>query len=278
MEVAYLGPAGSFSSLAVNFLVPTALKVPQSSLQTVMASQADYFVVPVENSLEGSVLPLLDLIVKKCPPIQAELILPIKQQLLIQPHFLSHWQQAKKIYSHPQALAQVQPFIERYLPNSQSVPLDSTTAGANWLLEHPQENSVAVGSIEAAKEFGLAIAQKNIQSNEQNATRFWLLGETTPQRRASLQHKASLIIDLAQDQPGSLHQILAFFAQQQLNLTKIESRPKKTCLGEYYFLIDVQIPQDPQAFPRCLKALTREGINYRHLGTYPVYHVSSIVS
>lgn len=278
MKVAYLGPKGSFSNLAATYLLPQAESIPYDSLEQIMTSSADYLLVPVENSLEGSVLPLVDLILQNCPPIQAELVLPIKQQLLVQPKFKAQWQQAVKIYSHHQALAQAQPFINQYLPKIQQVPTPSTTVGVQQVVQQPQEILLAVGSTAAAAEYGLAIAQKNIQTNDANATRFWLLGTHAYQPELPVrQNKASLIIDLKQDQPGALHQILAIFAQHKINLTKIESRPKKTRLGEYYFLIDAELPFDPVPFTACLKRFDQQQVIYRFLGSYQLYSPDSSI-
>ncbi|WP_137663890.1 prephenate dehydratase [Enterococcus hulanensis] len=275
MKVGYLGPRGSFTySAAANFFNENVL-LPYDSLTALLEEQRkgalDYCVVPIENTIEGSVLPTLDLIFQTLPTIQAEIVLPIQQQLMVHPAHADSWQDTELICSHQQALAQSQVFLMNHFPTVDIEQIGSTAQGAQKVADNPEKRYAAIGSRDAAKQFGLTIVQENIQSISENETRFWVLGEQPV--AGNLPHgknKATVLFDLASDHPGALYQGLAIFAAEDINLTKIESRTQKTKLGEYFFIIDLETPAK-EKLNKVLLQLKEQNFAVTLIGDYPTY-------
>ena len=275
MKVGYLGPRGSFTySAAANFFNENVL-LPYDSLTALLEEQRkgalDYCVVPIENTIEGSVLPTLDLIFQTLPTIQAEIVLPIQQQLMVHPAHADSWQDTELICSHQQALAQSQVFLMNHFPTVDIEQIGSTAQGAQKVADNPDKRYAAIGSRDAAKQFGLTIVQENIQSISENETRFWVLGEQPV--AGNLPHgknKATVLFDLASDHPGALYQGLAIFAAEDINLTKIESRTQKTKLGEYFFIIDLETPTK-EKLNKVLLQLKEQNFAVTLIGDYPTY-------
>lgn len=275
MKVGYLGPRGSFTySAAANFFNENVL-LPYDSLTALLEEQRkgalDYCVVPIENTIEGSVLPTLDLIFQTLPTIQAEIVLPIQQQLMVHPAHADSWQKTELICSHQQALAQSQVFLMNHFPTVDIEQIGSTAQGAQKVADNPDKRYAAIGSRDAAKQFGLTIVQENIQSISENETRFWVLGEQPV--AGNLPHgknKATVLFDLASDHPGALYQGLAIFAAEDINLTKIESRTQKTKLGEYFFIIDLETPAK-EKLNKVLLQLKEQNFAVTLIGDYPTY-------
>ncbi|MFC4771531.1 prephenate dehydratase [Enterococcus hermanniensis] len=275
MGVGYLGPKGSFTYAAAHQFFSTEILIPYESLTSLLEAQRrqeiDHCVVPIENAIEGSVLPTLDLIFKTLPIIQAEIVLPIQQQLMVHPVHQADWEKTKLICSHQQALAQSQNFILEHFPTVDIEQTGSTALGAQKVAEHPEENYAAIGSREAAAQFGLVIVQEDIQSIETNETRFWVLGDQPIQSNLILEkRKATILFDLAHDHPGALYKGLAVFAEEKINLTKIESRTRKTKLGEYFFIIDLEVPTETKLV-RVLQQLSQQDFTVKLIGNYPTY-------
>ncbi len=275
MKVGYLGPRGSFTySAAANFFNENVL-LPYDSLTALLEEQRkgalDYCVVPIENTIEGSVLPTLDLIFQTLPTIQAEIVLPIQQQLMVHPAHADSWQETELICSHQQALAQSQVFLMNHFPTVDIEQIGSTAQGAQKVADNPEKRYAAIGSRDAAKQFSLTIVQENIQSISENETRFWVLGEQPV--AGNLPHgknKATVLFDLASDHPGALYQGLAIFAAEDINLTKIESRTQKTKLGEYFFIIDLETPAK-EKLNKVLLQLKEQNFAVTLIGDYPTY-------
>lgn len=275
MKVGYLGPRGSFTySAAANFFNENVL-LPYDSLTALLEEQrkgaVDYCVVPIENTIEGSVLPTLDLIFQTLPTIQAEIVLPIQQQLMVHPAHADSWQDTELICSHQQALAQSQVFLMNHFPTVDIEQIGSTAQGAQKVADNPDKRYAAIGSRDAAKQFGLTIVQENIQSISENETRFWVLGEQPVAGNLSQgKNKATVLFDLASDHPGALYQGLAIFAAEDINLTKIESRTQKTKLGEYFFIIDLETPTK-EKLNKVLLQLKEQNFAVTLIGDYPTY-------
>ncbi|EOH88905.1 prephenate dehydratase [Enterococcus villorum] len=279
MKIGYLGPKGSFTYSAVKNYFRKGEFLPYQSLIELIDAQRNqeimYAMVPIENTIEGSVLPTLDHVYETLPSIQGEVVLPIRQQLMVHPSHKDDWKKLTKICSHPQALAQSQLFLRTHFPKVEIEQHGSTAQGAQQVAMHPEQCIAAIGSKEAAEEFGLVIVQKDIQMVSTNETRFWLLGDTSIDATLKVTgYKATLFIDLPENKPGALYQVLSFFAEQQLNLTKIESRPQKTHLGEYFFVIDVAIEKEENKLTKIIQALNEKSFSTHLMGCYPVYHTS----
>jgi prephenate dehydratase len=220
------------------------------SLRAVVQNQADLAVVPVENSTEGSVVMTLDAL-WQLPglQIQQELVLPISHALLSPRQSLT---EIKTVYSHPQALAQCQKWLENNLPTVPIIPTNSTTEAIQIL--DREANSAAIASPRAAKLYHVPILIQPINDYPDNCTRFWVMALTShPQGE-----RMSLAFQVL-DQPGALVKPLEVFAKRQLNLSRIESRPTKISLGEYIFFIDLEINPDQQ---HLIAATLEELTNY----------------
>lgn len=243
-SLAYLGPTGTNSETAALTYAKwlsinkkeTSSMCPYPSialaLQSVLKGEVDYGVVPIENSIEGSVTVVLDTFWQsKDLQVHHELTIPILHGLL---SYASSLEQIKTVYSHPQALAQCQKWLENFLPQVQLIPTKSTTEGIQLLQE--DQTAAAISAPRAARLYQVPLLQQDIKDSPDNCTRFWIVSS-----RASDQgNQLSLAFSLPQNSPGALVKALEIFASREINLSKIESRPTKRYLGEYIFFIDLE--------------------------------------
>ena len=275
MLVGYLGPKGSFSHQVALKAFPEAHLEPYPNITEVIKAyergQVDLSIVPVENSIEGSVHETLDYLFHQAQiHAVAELIQPIKQQLLA----CQTDGPIETIFSHPQALAQSKIYILEHYPNAKLEITASTAAAARLVAEHPEEPYAAIAPETAAEEYGLQLVARDIQEMSENFTRFWVLGCKRPEfALEKLAPKKTLGLTLPDNLPGALYKALSVFAWRGIDLTKIESRPLKTALGEYFFIIDVNGEQE-SLLQFALEELTAIGITYKILGQYSVHLIS----
>ena len=275
MLVGYLGPKGSFSHQVAQKAFPEAHLESYPNITEVIKAyergQVDLSIVPVENSIEGSVHETLDYLFHQAQ-IQAvaELIQPIKQQLLA----CQTDGPIETIFSHPQALAQSKTYIQEHYPYVQLEVTASTAAAARLVAKHPEESYAAIAPEKAAEEYGLQLVARDIQEISENFTRFWVLGPKKPEfALEKLAPKKTLGLTLPDNLPGALYKALSVFAWRGIDLTKIESRPLKTALGEYFFIIDVNGEQE-SLLQFALEELTAIGITYKILGQYSVHLIA----
>ena len=274
MKIAYLGPKGSFSHHVVQTaFLKEELQAFANITDVIKAYEqglVDYSVVPVENSIEGSVHESLDYLFHQAD-IQAvaEIVQPIHQQLMAVPG----QSKIEKIFSHPQALAQGKKFIEEHYPEAQLEVTASTAYAARFIAEHPDQPFAAIAPRNSAAEYGLELIAEDIQEMEANFTRFWVLGSEIPTIPLQSQtEKMSLALTLPDNLPGALYKALSTFAWRGIDLTKIESRPLKTALGEYFFIIDINY-RDKELVHFAQEELETIGIQYKVLGAYPIYTI-----
>ena len=168
----------------------------------------------------------------------------------------------KIVYSHPQAIAQCGKFIKEKLSNAKIIPMESTAGAAKKVSETKNEIVACIGNIACLKEYKLKLICKNIQDNNFNKTRFWVLSNTEDAQKEKT--KMSIIFSV-QDKPGALYNVLEIFNKYNINLTKIESRPAKTVLGEYIFWIDITIDNNEK---KAIQEIIDKGIYIRILGKY----------
>ncbi|MBZ2084760.1 prephenate dehydratase [Streptococcus oralis] len=277
MKIAYLGPKGSFSHHVVQTAFPKEELQAFANITDVIKAYeqglVDYSVVPVENSIEGSVHESLDYLFHQAD-IQAvaEIVQPIHQQLMVVPG----QSEIEKIFSHPQALAQGKKFIEEHYPEAQLEVTASTAYAARFIAEHPDQPFAAIAPRNSAAEYGLELIAEDIQEMEANFTRFWVLGSEIPTIPLQSQtEKMSLALTLPDNLPGALYKALSTFAWRGIDLTKIESRPLKTALGEYFFIIDVDY-SDKELVHFARQELEAIGIQYKILGTYPIFTIRDL--
>lgn len=271
MKIAYLGPSGSFTHNAALSAFPKAELVAYSTITEVLKAYQDkevsFAIVPVENSIEGSVHETTDYLFHEGNMLAVtEIIQPIKQQLMA-----VTVTQPEKIFSHPQAIAQGKKYITEHYPKAQLEATASTAYAARFVAENPDKPYAAIAPQAAADQYGLTVIAKDIQEIEENFTRFWVLGEKAELiDLPKIADKLSLALTLPDNLPGALYKGLSVFAWRGIDLTKIESRPLKTMLGEYFFMIDVN-NEDQQLVQYALSELTSLGIGYKILGNYSVY-------
>ena len=275
MKIAFLGPHASFTQLACSQIFPDETLLPQSSIldcfNAVKNGEADKAVVPLENSIEGTVSMTLDYLYD-FPNIfiEAETVMPIAHHLMIHPNH----ENFEKIISHPQALAQTFHFRQDHFQDIETQDFSSTSAAAKWVAENPEEKWAAIANHYAAKLYGLKIIRNNIQDFEQNHTKFIVIAKEKNTLHLNLQttsEKTSLIITLPEDHAGGLHQVLSVFAWRKMNLSKIESRTLKTGLGNYFFFINIANEWHPILSENALEELRLFGADVKFLGHYNEY-------
>ncbi len=264
MKVAFLGPSGTFSEEVLNKIYKKDIKkIPYKTITDVVKAlihnEVDYSVVPIENSTEGCVTETLDTIIEnKDIEIKEQYILKIKHNLLAKKQY--KLKDIKEIYSHPQALAQCRNFIEENLKDINIYETTSTAESAKIVKE--KEYTACIANTTCKEVYNLELLKENIQDNNNNETRFWVLGKNIKNKKENIM----TIIFTTKDKPGALYQVLGIFDKYNLNLTKIESRPAKTKLGEYYFWIDIDIKD--KSYNKALIELQNSVRLLRILGKY----------
>ena len=268
--VAYLGPENTNAHAAARarFGTRSAYRhapTVEDVFHLVERRKADYGVVPIENSLEGSVTHTLDRFIEFVDTpvaIHGEMEQPIRHCLLLargtEPADL------KLVFSHPQALAQCHRWIQRNLARAALRETSSTAEAVNDVLQDPRTRG-AIGRADLAARH--ALRAMPIPDERENKTRFLILGHGHPAR--SRRNKTSILFAL-KDKPGALHDALVPFKKEGINLTKIESRPSKRKAWEYCFFVDVEGHEADARVTRALKALRRSTALLRILGSYPV--------
>lgn len=275
--VAYLGPEASFTHVAAKILFGSEGLVPQPTIpdciEAVTAGHVAYAVVPLENALEGSVPMTIDYLFHGSELfINAEISTPIEQHLMVNERRKEDWNKIESVHSHPHALAQCHKYLQYHYRRTPLMQTTSTAAAAKYVSENPELNIAAIGNRLAAEKYGLHIAEENIHDFHFNHTRFVVLslrkGNLDVQGQSEIP-KTTLMVKLPEDdRSGMLHQILSVFAWRRLNLSKIESRPMKTGLGNYFFIIDVLENESDPMMKGALEELAALNCTVRSFGTY----------
>ncbi|WP_332647187.1 prephenate dehydratase [Lysinibacillus sp. 54212] len=279
-RIAYLGPEASFTYLATKGIFPNEWLVPYTTIpeciEAVAEGKVDFAVVPLENALEGSVPLTVDYLFHEADLyVTGEVLSKIQQHLLVHKRHVANWQNLEGIYSHPHALAQCHKFL---FYRFSGVPLNqysSTAAAAKLVSESPERCIAAIGNASAAEKYDLEIVEKNIHDFHFNHTRFFVLSKQNirlPHEHWNGGPKTTLMVTLPTDISGALHQVLSVFAWRKLNLSKIESRPLKTGLGDYFFIVDVQADENIPMMKGAVEELEALGCTVKSLGTYYTYN------
>ncbi len=273
-RLAYLGPPGTFTEEALLTLPQSqgADLVPLSSVPEVVraveSGDADAGLVPIENSIEGSVNVTIDTLAFGTEAVQitAEVIRPIRHALLARPGITMA--QVRTVVSHPHATAQCRDYLARMLPDAAVRAANSTAEAAQLVADRgPLEAWAAIGTPLAAQLYGLQVLEADIEDRVENTTRFVLVGHGRP--AATGTDKTSLVCFIEKDRPGSLLAILHEFSDRQINLTKLESRPTKERLGEYCFFIDMEGHADEPPVRYAIESLRTKILEVKVLGSYP---------
>ena len=275
MKIAFLGPEASFTQLTATQLFPNDELIPKSNILdcflAVQNNEVDKAVVPLENSIEGTVSMTLDYLYQTPEiKIEAEAVMPIAHHLMIHPS-QENDTAIEKIYSHPQALAQSFHFLNQNYPEVTKQDFTSTAAAAKRVSENPDRKIAAVANKFAANLYGLKVVDENIHDVEENHTRFIVISKSDESFDSDLNSsgkKTGLLITLPEDHAGGLHQVLSVFAWRNMNLSKIESRTLKTKLGNYFFFVTVVGGWDDVLYINSVDELKAIGADVKFFGNY----------
>ena len=276
MRVAFLGPAGTFTEEALRASAPDGVEeVPYATvLETVLAVQegeADRAVVPIENSLEGGVAATLDALAGEADGVRisAEVVQPVHHCAVAREEL--DLADVTRVFSHPQATAQCQRFLRERLPRAERVSAPST-AEAVRLVSESEEPWLALGSRLSAELYGCRILAADVEDHPDNLTRFvWLApaGEASPPAPGSRAKTSIVFWGAGDESPGWLVSVLAELADREVNLTRIESRPRRVRLGHYMFFADLEGGEREERIRGALEALRGRVEGLRILGSYP---------
>jgi chorismate mutase/prephenate dehydratase len=267
VKVSFQGERGAYSETAVYAFFGEQIEViPCIDLtqvfQSVANQETNFGVVPIENSLEGSINQTYDLFLTFDLKVKGEIIIRISHCLIANPG--TTIESVKTVYSHPQALAQSRKFLERC--KCKLIPTYDTAGSVKMLKEKALKNAAAVASEKAADLYGMSILAREIEDNQTNFTRFFVISKGDSHNTG--RDKTSIIF-ASSHTPGALYSALGEFAKREINLTKIESRPTKQKPWEYNFYLDFE---GHRTEPRCkdvLKVLRKNSAFLKVLGSYP---------
>lgn len=265
MTVAYLGPEATFTHQAAIRRFGSSLRYESQKtiadvFQEVAKNRAEYGVVPVENSTEGIVTHTLDMFVDSDLKIVSQIVLPIQQCLVGN----LRRDQIRKLYVHPQTLAQCREWVRKYLGDAEIIETSSNARSAE--LASANRNSAAITGVLAAERYRLRILESDIQDNSANATRFLVLGRqcSPPTGR----DRTSVMFSIA-DEVGALHRALAAYRRFRINMTRIESRPSKRKAWEYFFFVDCDGHMSDRRVAKAIATLAEQCNFVKVLGSFP---------
>jgi chorismate mutase/prephenate dehydratase len=267
VKVAFQGEPGAYSESAIFQLFGENTQVKpckdfKDVFENVCSAETNFGVVPVENSLEGSINQNYDLFLRYDLKVFGEVIVKIEHCLITNPG--TALSDIKFVYSHPQALAQCRSFLEDF--GRELIPSYDTAGSVKLIKEKGLKNAAAIASERAANIYSMHILAKDIADNPENYTRFFIL--STEDSPPTGKDKTSIIFS-AKHEPGSLYHAIGEFAKRNINLTKIESRPTKKTAWEYNFYLDFEGHRTEPKRAEALKALEKYAIFIKILGSYP---------
>src|SRR4249920_2299866 len=267
MTIAYQGEPGAFSEAAARRVEPDASLVPCRSFDevfdAVQAGTAAYGVLPIENSIGGSIHRNYDLLLERTLPIVGEVELPVIHHLLALPG--ATLDGLRRVYSHPQGLAQCERFL-RTLTKVEIIATYDTAGSAKMVADGGLMDAGAIASARAGEVFGLTSLAASVQDFDDNITRFLVVGGTPLPTRVA--DKTSIVFTLP-NEPGSLFKALSVFALRGISLTKLESRPIQGRPWEYLFYVDLAAARDELHCTRAIVHLAEFADSLRTLGSYP---------
>jgi prephenate dehydratase len=276
LRVAYLGPAGTFTEDALNEALPSAgfrpvmtATIPEAIL-AVEADKADRALVPIENSIEGSVRPTLDTLA-----FEAETVTIVgESDYAVRDHLIARegveLTEVEAVLSHPQPLAQCARFLRDQLPGVELREVSSTAAAVRMVSESPRPWA-AIGARAAAALYDCTILREGIQDEATNVTRFLWIAPGSDKPSGGGPWKTSLVFsELGEDHPGALVNALSEFSSRSINLTRIESRPLRQQLGRYMFFCDLEGAATDPHVADAIAQLRTKAESVRLLGSYPL--------
>ncbi len=265
--IGFQGEHGAYSevaSLAYDAsLTPVSCKEFIEVFDEVSAGQLDFGMVPVENSLEGAVTQVNDLLIETELEIVGEISIPVHHCLLVLPE--TEYRDLKVVYSHPQALAQCRDFISRH--RLEPRPFYDTAGAAKMLSDDRPEAAAVIASKLCAELYNLEVINENIEDHPSNSTRFIVLSR----KKADAPGDKCSIVFSVKHEAGALFDVLKRFSDAQINLTRIESRPARNNLGNYVFFADFEGSDQDKKVADALAEVKEEAMNYKFLGCYKSY-------
>ncbi len=277
MRVAFLGPEGTFTEEALRASSPTALggdvaeevayATVYEAVMAVDAGEVDRAVVPIENSLEGSVTATLDTLAIDARDVRivAEVVRPVSHSLIARPGV--RLDQVTRVISHPQALAQCRRLLAGQLRGVAAETAPST-AEAVRAVATSSDGSAALGNALAAELYGCVVLLGAVEDRDDNMTRFVWLGREDTRLPITAAKTSAVFWGFSDDSPGALVAVLDEFARREINLTKIESRPRRVSLGHYMFFVDLEGAASAPGVADALAALRGRVETLRVLGSY----------
>ncbi len=268
LKVAYLGPLGTYTHAATlkQFGGAVALqpsKTIDEIFREVESRGVDYGVVPIENSVGGTVYRSLDALKETSAYVCGEVVLAIRHQLLGTCDVSS----AKRVYGHEQALQQCAGWLEKNLNGVEQIAVSSNAAAAEIVSQSGGKDSVAIASNEAGKIYTLPIVAQNIEDSVSNTTRFIVLGRNYPARSGD--DKSMVMFGLPNNKAGALHAVLGVLAENNINMSKIESRPSRNGVWDYLFFADLLGHANDPAMANALAEIKENSSIFKLLGSYP---------
>ena len=268
LKVAFLGPEGTFSQAAVHKQFGHSVRaLPLPSIDEVFheveGGIADFGVVPIENSSEGTVNHTLDMFLTSALKISGEVELRIHHDIMGKMTGLSA---VRRVCAHPQALAQCRVWLDEHLPDAERVPVASNAEGARRARD--ERDTAAIAGSVAAELYGLVVLASEIEDRPDNTTRFLVVGRKLSS--ASGADRTSLLVSAADtDNAGALFHLLEPLAQHRVNMSRIESRPSRKRKWDYVFFIDIEGHVDDEPVRKALESLKSRASLYKVLGSYP---------
>ncbi|MCH7741116.1 MAG: prephenate dehydratase [Proteobacteria bacterium] len=267
LEVAYLGPEGTFTQLAAlkqfgNSVIGLPMATVDDVFREVASENCRYGVVPVENSIEGVISHTLDNFLSSSLQICGEVELRVHHHLMIAED--TDETKIDRIYSHQQTLAQCRRWLDSHYPNIPRIVATSNAEAARIVLE--EKDAAAIAGEIAAEIYGLRVLSKKIEDQSDNTTRFIVVGRDDV--GASGHDKTSIMVS-TRNQPGALFKLLEPFHQHGVSLTSIETRPSKTGMWSYVFFIDFEGHRNDEVIKTVLSEIDSDALEVKMLGSYP---------
>ena len=263
--VTFQGERGAYSEMAALQYFPNAKVLPKKSFQDVFGSietgEANYAVVPIENSIEGSVNETYDLLLQTKITVSGEIYQRVRHCLIVNKGITIDG--IVVVYSHPQAIAQCRSYLQ--LKKFNSVPTYDTAGAVKMIKEKIIMNAAAIASRRAAEIYDMDVLEEGIEDRKINFTRFLVLSKTKTKPTG---HDRTSIIFSVKHLPGALFSILKEFASRQINLTRIESRPTKETPWEYNFYVDFEGHYEDETIKKALQSINNKSIYFKILGSY----------
>ncbi len=276
MRIAYLGPAGTFTEDALGEALPDGgfepLRTPTipDAILAVERGEAERALVPIENSIEGSVRPTLDTLAFDVEGVT----IAGEHDYRVRVHLIAREgvrvEDIEAVLSHPQPLAQCARFLRKQLPEVERRSVSSTAAAVRMVSESSRPWA-ALGARAAASLYGCELLQEGVEDQDDNVTRFvWIAPQGTEHGGEGIWKTSLVFSELGADHPGALVDALAEFSSRGINLTRIESRPLRQGLGRYMFFCDLEGKEDDPAVAEAISELRKKAESTRILGSYPV--------